>query len=986
MFGKKQKSPSPNPPRRKGAALMEQMGLGGYSDMSQMENDMYGDLENDQDLEAELAMLQGDDPPPRTARSKPKPQMVDFSELEKLANADVEINDDDLSDTEDPDLLAELENLSASGIEELIDAPAPAGISPSEYGKPGTDVIIRLQDRITMYKEAVDNAKSNSDTSKERRLGRGLKTLEDMLKKAKSGKAIDESEIPPVVAVKTKSVASDQTPAASGSASASSVPDNQPIKRPLPSPKNRSADGQPGVTGGPLSSAKDRQMHNMLCTRRDQYKQAALEAKKQGDMARAKENVKISKQFDTVIGALKEGKAIDLSKMPPPPPGVGQNAAPRLPPPSRPAPQPLSVNPPEVRVERASHQATGATGGEAEPIPEYLPQPSAEEEKQLFKAPDAPSSVIEALNQRLEKYKSAEEQAKAEGNTSKGRRMGRIVKQYQDAIKAHKAGKPVNYDELPTPPGFAPIPSGSTPSPPQGATGGATSARQVLSPPGVAPKPGPPSPPKQPRPAVSPGQQRKRADAEIARIESVKKGPSSRAEQQEAFLKERMEEFKAAAIDAKKNGDIELAKKYLRLHKGCEPMLQALQSGLPVDLAQVPPPPPKPDEEDSFMIVAPEDCEPGADRDEMYKKLEQALIQQVRTCATNNQHYTKLGDVASAAKFQKMEQNCRKDLDSLKNAFRHGDPVPKFHYETKSFSMVRSNTDLGENDCEIRVVRGIQYNPPSGYSPEDVSTYVKWEFPFPNEEPQSGQTETCKHTCNPEYDEHCKLQINRKARTFARVVEKKVLKLEVFYKRGFLKGDKVLGTASLKLLPLESQCTLHESLDLMEGRKTIGGKLEVKLRIRDPLKGKQVDEVKEKWLVIDKFLRTLDPKPQMKRSKSEGSSSMEVLRFEKQQLDKQISYLKDNLSEGQKQALTHKSNLLQEKMEQQQKALKEGGTPAWKAYVLQLEADSPAYEEEARQLARQGDMQKAQIVLTKKRLVDKELDVIRKKILNTAAS
>lgn len=46
----------------------------------------------------------------------------------------------------------------------------------------------------------------------------------------------------------------------------------------------------------------------------------------------------------------------------------------------------------------------------------------------------------------------------------------------------------------------------------------------------------------------------------------------------------------------------------------------------------------------------------------------------------------------------------------------------------------------------------------------------------------------------------------------------------------------------------------------MEGRKTIGGKLEVKLRIRDPLKGKQVDEVKEKWLVIDKFLRTLDPK------------------------------------------------------------------------------------------------------------------------------
>ena len=46
----------------------------------------------------------------------------------------------------------------------------------------------------------------------------------------------------------------------------------------------------------------------------------------------------------------------------------------------------------------------------------------------------------------------------------------------------------------------------------------------------------------------------------------------------------------------------------------------------------------------------------------------------------------------------------------------------------------------------------------------------------------------------------------------------------------------------------------------MDGRKTVGGKLEVKLRIRDPLKNKQVDEVKEKWLVIDQFVRTAGSK------------------------------------------------------------------------------------------------------------------------------
>lgn len=37
--------------------------------------------------------------------------------------------------------------------------------------------------------------------------------------------------------------------------------------------------------------------------------------------------------------------------------------------------------------------------------------------------------------------------------------MGRIIKQYQEAIKLHAAGKPIPVDELPTPAGYAPIPT-----------------------------------------------------------------------------------------------------------------------------------------------------------------------------------------------------------------------------------------------------------------------------------------------------------------------------------------------------------------------------------------------------------------------------------------------------------------------------------------------------------------------------------------------
>lgn len=66
----------------------------------------------------------------------------------------------------------------------------------------------------------------------------------------------------------------------------------------------------------------------------------------------------------------------------------------------------------------------------------------------------APRTVLEALEQRLQKFQESEEAAKKEDNSSKVRRMGRIVKQYKDAIKSHKAGKPIPVEELPTPPGI----------------------------------------------------------------------------------------------------------------------------------------------------------------------------------------------------------------------------------------------------------------------------------------------------------------------------------------------------------------------------------------------------------------------------------------------------------------------------------------------------------------------------------------------------
>lgn len=72
-----------------------------------------------------------------------------------------------------------------------------------------------------------------------------------------------------------------------------------------------------------------------------------------------------------------------------------------------------SVNPPADP--QPSTSAAAESGGESS-APKNL------------EPPPPPKDVAEALQQRLEKYQHATNQAKEEGNSSKSRRMGRIVK------------------------------------------------------------------------------------------------------------------------------------------------------------------------------------------------------------------------------------------------------------------------------------------------------------------------------------------------------------------------------------------------------------------------------------------------------------------------------------------------------------------------------------------------------------------------------
>lgn len=193
----------------------------------------------------------------------------------------------------------------------------------------------------------------------------------------------------------------------------------------------------------------------------------------------------------------------------------------------------------------------------------------------IFHAPPPPETVMEALQQRLEKYKSEIEKANETNNSGKARRMGRIVKQYEEAITAYKKGRPVIFDELPTPPGYGPIPI-------------PTAAPVPISP--VPAIPG--SSQQHPSPTNASGT-RNQGSGSAPTHGSINRGankPQTKLTLQEKqlnFIVGRQKQFREAALNAKKRGDIGQAKEFLKTAIGFDKLIEASQAGLPVDMATV---------------------------------------------------------------------------------------------------------------------------------------------------------------------------------------------------------------------------------------------------------------------------------------------------------------------------------------------------------------------------------------------------------------
>ncbi|XP_042620009.1 coiled-coil and C2 domain-containing protein 1A isoform X2 [Cyprinus carpio] len=965
---------------------------------------------NDDELEAELLALMGGGgggggrggPAAKRPGGKAPVPLVDIEHIAALCMKDLDEDGDDGGDLEnDADLLAELNEVLEDDEEQVVRKPPPSPVppqrsnaAPASQNAPAS-LEARLQERLDMYQTAITNAKAAGETNKVRRYDRGLKTLQSMLMTVKKGKPIDEDEIPPPVATGGKP---------------STAPQAEPIREPeKPAPANTlpqtanvkpMQDTQPAATSkpqlllppsqratvitpdtpaiSPLTPGQPNTQHSELkasiLSRQREYKLAALKAKQSGNTDQAKQLYQVSKRLDSVVESVDRGEFVDISSLPPPP---GEVEEPRS-------------NPPQLSAKPAAPPAA----------------PTAAPDTAL----SAPRSVAEALQQRMDKYKEAAESAKSKGDDRKARMHQRIIKQYQDAIKAHKAGRPVNLAELPVPPGCPPL---------QGTEGGQQNFMGVLE---TAMKlanqdtDADADEDENPqKPSAQPGVQKSRAPAPpkassaagMPTSSTNAPKPGGKAQQQLDFLTMRRQQFVKAALRSKEMKDMQGAAQHLRNAKGLEPMITAAKAGLPVDITKVPAAPIR---EDDYRLSHSRSSALSPRSSEQYAQLMAHLKQQHEKCLAYSQQYTHMGNVAETARFEKLAEECMSNIEVLKKAHAKGSSVPKFHTEERTFNSVKIFPNLTSNDMVLTIVKGINLPAPPGVSANDLDASVRFEFPFPSaEEAQKDKTSFVRNSSCPEFKEEFKLNIKRDHRGFKRVVQAKGIKFEVIHKGGLFKTDKVVGSAQLKLEALENQCEIREIIDVLDGRKATGGKLEVLVKIREPLAGVQLQPVTEKWLVIDPLTpspeKDQDQEKDREREKSRGKErassprskprndhdknskpsssspqykmhSFSLLHHDKQRLDLKINDYKKNGRDP--------SELIKQHMDvcqrlQWQKSYLEKHPAALTEYENVLQKFVHGLSDSIKLFSSQGNRDAAKDALGRLKMVENELESVRKK-------
>lgn len=302
--------------------------------------------------------------------------------------------------------------------------------------------------------------------------------------------------------------------------------------------------------------------------------------------------------------------------------------------------------------------------------------------------------------------------------------------------------------------------------------------------------------------------------------------------------------------------------------------------------------------------------------------------------------------------------------------------------EMRKFAIVRSHPGISDKKIEVEVVRGITIPAPSGYSEDDMNIYVEVEFPWPSDDTQKAETEAIKSTSNPEFNAKLQFDIDRKQiRSLQRIFKRQPVKCTVYQHRT-LRKDLFIGVVIIPLESLETKCEIHVSDDLKDekGKRPAGGRLEVFIRLREPLSGCDQIEKEQKWLVFQEAIAA-QPTVSMLRPQVSGTVTSPIKVEQTTSLDAlklEFSLVQNALKAGKKDAATiQRGRAIQAKMQEVKQNLQ--SNPNFKrdylnAIVREIKAEK-AFEQQLLQAGKTGEVK---IIQGRRKMMENELAKFQK--------
>jgi len=211
-------------------------------------------------------------------------------------------------------------------------------------------------------------------------------------------------------------------------------------------------------------------------------------------------------------------------------------------------------------------------------------------------------------------------------------------------------------------------------------------------------------------------------------------------------------------------------------------------------------------------------------------------------------------DKQAALELFKESKIVRGILDQIEINKEKGMNPPPFHFEDKVTSTEVTNGDLKDTEFEVQV-SGTNGESLKAFGNVDV--YVVIEYPYPSpEQPSKFQTGTISASSQT-FKVGNKFTVERK-KTLQRCLEKKKLTLTFYSSRFFMKS--VVGKCEIKLMDLLTKCSIIEKIPILkEGtKKETGSFVDISIRMKTPLLQKEIKTVKERVLVLDSPIKSIE--------------------------------------------------------------------------------------------------------------------------------